>query len=180
MGTGQLLYLCLAEVEYRPISFTYFITLWPRQNDRHFPDDTFKCISCICVNESVYMLIRISLKFVRKVPINNNPASVHVIVWRRAGSLLTYIYVAGPWCDKVILGTGTIKGGPYNCPPRAQCQWCPFEWYEQTYIYIIWKYCQLWYEENITLRICVLHIPDVHRIAPWCDVNLTAILIQEN
>ena len=38
-------------------------TLGPRQNGRHFPDNIFKCIF---LNENVWILIKISLKFVRK------------------------------------------------------------------------------------------------------------------
>ena len=47
-------------------------TLRLRQNGRHFPDDIFKCIF---LNENVYILIKISLKFVPKGPIKNNPPS---------------------------------------------------------------------------------------------------------
>ena len=45
----------------------------PGQNGRHFTDDIFKCIF---VNEKFFILIEISLKFVPKVPIDNNPAVV--------------------------------------------------------------------------------------------------------
>ena len=48
-------------------------TLRPRQNVRNFADDTFKCIF---LNENVWIPIEISLKFVPKGPINNNPALV--------------------------------------------------------------------------------------------------------
>ena len=41
-----------------------------RQNGRSFPDDIFKCIF---LNENVWILIKISLKFVPKGPINNIP-----------------------------------------------------------------------------------------------------------
>ena len=42
-------------------------------NDRHFPDDIFKCIF---LNENVLISIKISLKFVLKRQINNIPALV--------------------------------------------------------------------------------------------------------
>ena len=45
----------------------------PGQNGRHFADDIFKCIF---VNEKFFILIEISLKFVPKVLINNDPALV--------------------------------------------------------------------------------------------------------
>ena len=80
-----------------------FNTLRPRQNGRHFTDDTFKRIF---VNENVRILIEISLKFVPKCPINNIPAMVQIMAWRRPGdeplsepmmvSLPTNICVARP------------------------------------------------------------------------------------
>ena len=45
----------------------------PGQNGRHFADDIFKCIF---LNEKVWFLTEISLKFVPKGPIDNNPALV--------------------------------------------------------------------------------------------------------
>ena len=42
-----------------------------RQNDQHFPDDVS---NCIFLNENVWISIRISLKFVPKVPIDNKPS----------------------------------------------------------------------------------------------------------
>ena len=57
-------------------------TLRPRQNDYHFPDDIFKCIF---FNENLCVSIKISLKFVPKVPINNFPALVQMMAWRRSG-----------------------------------------------------------------------------------------------
>ena len=57
-------------------------TLRPRQNGRRFADDTFKCFF---LNENVGNLIEISLKFVPKSPINNIPALVQIMAWRRSG-----------------------------------------------------------------------------------------------
>ena len=56
--------------------------LRPKQNGRHFPDDTFKCIF---VEENVWVSIKISLKFVHKGPVNNMSALVQIMVWRRSG-----------------------------------------------------------------------------------------------
>ena len=53
----------------------------PRQNGRRFADDTFKRIF---LNENVRISIKISLKFVPKGPINNNPALVQIMAWRRS------------------------------------------------------------------------------------------------
>ena len=78
-------------------------TLRPRQNGRHSPDDIFKCLF---VNENVSIAIKISLKFVPKGPINNIPALVQIMAWRRPGdkplsepmmvSLPTHICVTRP------------------------------------------------------------------------------------
>ena len=57
-------------------------TLRPRQNGRRFADDTFKRIF---LNENVRISIKISLKFVPKGPINNIPALVQIMAWRRPG-----------------------------------------------------------------------------------------------
>ena len=78
-------------------------TLRPRQNGRHFADDTFKRIF---LNENVRISIKISLKFVPMGPINIIPALVQIMAWRRSGdkalsepmmvSLLTHICVTLP------------------------------------------------------------------------------------
>ena len=57
-------------------------TLRPRQNGRHFADDTFKRIF---LNENNKISIKISLKFVPKGPINKIPALVQIMAWRRPG-----------------------------------------------------------------------------------------------
>ena len=57
-------------------------TLRPRQNNRHFPDEIFKCIF---LNENVWISTNISLKFVPKGSINNIPALVQIMAWRRSG-----------------------------------------------------------------------------------------------
>ena len=57
-------------------------TLRPRQDGRHFPDDTFERIF---LKENVIILIKISLKFVPNGPINNIPALGHIMAWRRPG-----------------------------------------------------------------------------------------------
>ena len=75
-------------------------TLRPRQNGCHFADEIFKCIF---LYENAWILIKISLKFVPKGPINNIPALVQIMAWRRPGDkplyepmmlcLLTHIYI---------------------------------------------------------------------------------------
>ena len=80
-----------------------FNTLRPIENRRHFADDIFKCIF---VNDNWWIPIKILLKFVPKGPINNNPALVQIMAWRRPGDkplseamlvcLLTHICVTRP------------------------------------------------------------------------------------
>ena len=57
-------------------------TLRSRLNCRHFTDDIFKCIF---FNENVWISLKISLKFVPKVPINNNLALVQIMAKHRSG-----------------------------------------------------------------------------------------------
>ena len=56
-----------------------------RQNDQHFPDRIFKCTF---LNENVWILINIAMKFVPEVRINNIPALVQIKTWRRPGDKL--------------------------------------------------------------------------------------------
>ena len=55
-------------------------TLRPRQNGRHFTDDIFKRIF---LNGNIWIPIKISLTFVPKGSINNDPALVQIMAWRR-------------------------------------------------------------------------------------------------
>ena len=57
-------------------------TLRRKQDGRHFPDDIFKCIF---FNKNVWILTKISLKFVLRDPIYNIPALVLIMAWRRPG-----------------------------------------------------------------------------------------------
>ena len=50
---------------------------------RHSPDDIFKCIS---LNEIIWILIKMSLKFVPKVPTSSDPALFQIMASRRLGA----------------------------------------------------------------------------------------------
>ena len=66
--------------------FYFFVllnTLRPKQNGRRVADDTFERIF---VSENVRISIKISPKFIPKGPINNIPALVRIMVWRRPGN----------------------------------------------------------------------------------------------
>ena len=90
--------------------------LRPRQNGRLFADDSFKRIF---LNENIRILIKISLKFVPKGPINNCPSLVQMMAWRRPGDkpfsepvmvrLLTHICVTRPQWVKFKLGGGLLN-----------------------------------------------------------------------
>ena len=57
--------------------------LSPRQDGCHFADDIF---TCIFFNENCCILIKFSLKYVCKGPIDNNPALVQILAWHWSGS----------------------------------------------------------------------------------------------
>ena len=118
-------------------SFSTFNTLRPRQNGRHFADDTFKRIF---LNENVRISITISLKFVSGGPINNIPALVQIMAWCRPGdkplsepmmvSSLTHICVTRPqwvntwfqWIGQRHLQDETRKK-PWSKPVRSYLGW---------------------------------------------------------
>ena len=54
-----------------------------RQNGCHFADNIFKCIF---LNKNVWISLKILLKFVPKVRINNIPALVQVMAWHLPGT----------------------------------------------------------------------------------------------
>ena len=76
----QMISLLKSVKQMNGLSRFIFNTLRPRQNDRRFADDPFKRIF---FNENVRISIKISLKFVPKGPINNIPALVQIMDWRR-------------------------------------------------------------------------------------------------
>ena len=98
-----------------------FNTLRPRQNELHFAGDIFKCIF---LNENVWIPVKISLKYVPKGPINNIPALVRIMAWRRSGdkplsepmmvSLPTHICVARPQWVKSTTRVILLKAIPFG------------------------------------------------------------------
>ena len=93
-----------------------FNTLRPRQNGRHFPDDILKCIF---LNENIWISIKISLKFVPKGPINNIPALVKAMAWRRPG-------------DKPLSETMMVRLPTHICVARPQLTLIP-AWIRRKY-----------------------------------------------
>ena len=92
---------------FHAVKRTGIITLKPRQNGRHFPDDILKLIF---LNKKLWTSIKLSLKFVPRGPNNNIPALVQIMVWHWSGdeslsepmmvNLLTHICVTRPQWDK--------------------------------------------------------------------------------
>ena len=89
----------------RPIQI-YSVMLY---SGRNFADYIFKRIF---LNENCCILIKISLKFVTKYPMNNIPELVQIMAWHQPGdmplsepmmiSLLTHICVTQPQCVTII------------------------------------------------------------------------------
>ena len=111
--------MCILEDD----GFDLAYTLRPRQDGRHFADDIF---TCIFFNENCCSLMKFSVKYVRKGPIDNNPALVQIMAWRRSGDkplsepimviLLTHICVTRPqWVNtSTIDATVSLLYGVYG------------------------------------------------------------------
>ena len=106
-GTG--LWIAEGSGMYRHCPSDPVNSLRPRQNKHHFADDVFRCNF---LNENVWIPIKISLKFVPESRINNIPALVQIMAWRRPGdkplsepmmvSLLMHICVTRPqWVNSL-------------------------------------------------------------------------------
>ena len=107
-------------------------SLRPRRNGRYNTDDIFKCIF---LKEDVWIPTMISLEFVPKGPINNIPALIQIMAWRRPGdtplsepmmaSLLTHMCVTRPqWVIAKKLSNmhlfsiqNIVSASPWNCIP---------------------------------------------------------------
>ena len=96
----------------------------PRWNRRHFADAIFKWIF---LNKNAWILIRISLKFVPQVLIDNKPALVQIMAWCLGSakplsepmmvSLLMDICVIWPQWVKVVL---VFDGRGFKLPVSSQ------------------------------------------------------------
>ena len=118
-------------------------TLRPRQNGRHFPDDIYKCIF---LNENVWISIKISLQFVPMGPINNIPALVQIMAWRRSG-------------DKPLSEPMMVRLLTHIC--ATQPQWVKSAWYEVSFESIFW-------ESNVSASFCLLQL---HCCIIMCSIS---------
>ena len=129
--------------------FQLMLNTWgPRKNYRYFPDDILKCFY---LNENVWISITTSLKFVRKGLINNIPALVQIMAWRRPGdkplsepvlvSLLTHLCATRPQWVNV--------RGPSYLGLSGSISWLLMPWilatpgYQQP-IYLLCKISKSW------------------------------------
>ena len=128
-------------------------TLRPRQNGRHYPDEIFKCIF---LNENAWISIKISLKSVPDGLINNIPALVQIMAWRRQGDkplfepvmarLPTHICVTRPqWVNNLIVTTAWIFGFLFQNQTKNLKLWYHLFWTNiaqispyHTRIHMIW------------------------------------------
>ena len=131
-------------------------TLRPRQNGRYYPEDIFKCIF---LKENIKISIMISLKFVPRGPINNIPALVQIMAWRRPGdkplsepmmvNLPTHICVTRPqWVN-------TLR-------PRQNGRYYPEDIFKSTFL-----------KENIKISIMISL-----KFVPRGPINNIPLLVQ--
>ena len=121
-------------------------SLWPintlraKQNGHYFTDDILKCIF---LNENDWISLKISLKFVPKGPINNIPALVQIMAWRRPGdkplsepmmaSLPTHICVTRPqWVNAIWRHESTST----LVQVKARCLMAPSHYLNQCWLII--------------------------------------------
>ena len=119
---------CSATYCRMPCAYAHFPinSLRPRQNGRNIADDIFKRIF---LNENVRIFIWILLKFVPKGPINNIPASIRIMAWRRPGDkplfepmmvrLTMHICVTRPqWVNEEFRSVVQPNASLSSCKPK--------------------------------------------------------------
>ena len=93
-------------------------TLGLKQNGRHFADIIFKCIF---VNENVWILNRISLKFVPEGLIDNTSALVHVMAWCRTDCKSLSQPMIAQFIDACMLWWIMLWICPVSTQPDSEC-----------------------------------------------------------
>ena len=102
-------------------------SLRPKRNRHYNSEDIFKCIF---LKENVWIPTKISLKFVPKGPINNIPALVQIMAWRRPG-------------DKPLSEPMRVSLLMHTCVTRPQ--WVKGEWFYFHCAFIYLSHWQAWY-----------------------------------
>ena len=155
----------------------------PRPNRRHFTDDIFKCIF---ENENEWISPRISLKFVPKFRINNIPALVQIMAWRRPGdkplsetmmvSLLTHICVTRPQWVNSLWPSGTIwchKSGSTLAQVMACCLTAPSHYLNQCWLIISevqWHSSKKHFRRD-TSTVCHQNKLEIYLLVPKVSLN---------
>ena len=138
-------------------------SLRPRKKRRHFANDTFKRIF---LKENVWIPITISQKFVPKGPINNIPALVQIMAWRRTG-------------DKPLSEPMMVRLPTHICVIRPQ--WVN-EWYNATQNWRKNKSTTLFADQIHTYdctQYCIIEclkiliIYDDTPLKVWCETKYT-------
>ena len=138
-----------------------FNTLRPRRNRRHFADDIFKCI---LMNENVKISIKFSLKSVPRGPINNIPALVQIMAWRRS-------------CDKPLSEPMMVSLLTHICVTRPQ--WVKVgKRYELCIIWIVWHSDKI--KINVTVEDSLILIRLQHISSKHDDSSLLVYKIYWN
>ena len=133
---------CLTWLDDTGIRFSRVIygtlTHWGRENGCHFPDDIFKCIF---LNWNVWISIKSSLKLVPRGLINNIPALVQIMAWRRPG-------------DKPSSGPVMVRLLTHICVTRPQ--WV--KWYLCYCSYLKWRsqHSQQMHHQRWSTGVCLL------------------------
>ena len=129
-------------------------TLRQRQNGRHFADDIFKRIF---LNGKIWISINISLRFVPRGPMDNIPALVQIMAWRRPG-------------DKPLSGPMMVSLLTHICDTRPQWvkRCTALDWWNklQTCFISSWK-PQMWWNSRRNR----LHFALEHALALRCTRN---------
>ena len=156
----------------RFITWHQFNTMRPRQNARHFADDTF---NRIFVKEIVRISIKFSLKFVPKGPINNITALFQIIAWRRPGdkplsepvmvSLLTHICVTRPQWVKTLKLWGTSYLGLDRSISLLLMPWLLASPGPQESLYCLCRINRPWsYLRNDFNYLCHSNVDELHEM----------------
>ena len=144
-----------------PLPYCGTNTLRPRQDGRHFTDDSFKCIF---LNEIIWILLKSSLKFVSKGRINNIPALVQIVAWRRAGdkplseammvSLPKHICVTRPEWVNTTSKAMLVMQISHMLSLLPFWQWLVHisRQLYQLVVYFIWKYFDIHVNLSISLK----------------------------
>ena len=133
-----------------------FNTLSPRQNGSHFADDIFKCFF---LNENVWIPNKISQKFVPKGPINNIPALVQIMAWRRPGdkplsepmmvSLPMHICVTQPQWVNTSIHCVSMKFTFVS--DVDEYMWAHLSWFNSS-----WQHMTSWSTLDQTITCCLI------------------------